>query len=295
MTISDFDDVPELAGRTSLMRAKNTRRGSRQLRLLIAGFILCLCAGCAVNPITGEDELMLIPEEQDVEIGKQYAPEVEKHLGGRIEDEALQEYIDSVGQRIARVSQKPNLEYHFVALNHKSVNALALPGGYLFVTRGMLENLETEAQLAGVLAHEIVHVVARDTANMMSNEMVLSTLMMGAAIAGGSEAATTAQVAHMIVGLQYSKSDERQADVGGMKYMVRAGYDPQGMVETMEMFESRRTDTLDDFLSTHPSPINRVGYLKRRIRRKYADRTALRIGKEDYQKSVLDRLPKPDA
>jgi predicted Zn-dependent protease len=278
------------------MKADNTRKGSRQLKLLIAGFILSLCAGCAVNPITGEDELMLIPEEQDVEIGKQYAPEVEKHMGGRIEDEALQEYIDGVGQRIARVSQKPKLEYHFVALNHKSVNALALPGGYLFVTRGMLENLETEAQLAGVLAHEIVHVVARDTANMMSKEIGINMLMVGAAVVSSAsrEVMTSAQVAHMIVGLQYSKSDERQADLGGMKYMVRAGYDPQGMVETMEMFESRRTDTLDDFLSTHPSPTNRVGYLERRIHTRYSNLTDAKIGKEDYQKSVLDRLPKPD-
>ncbi|MHC4157290.1 MAG: M48 family metalloprotease [Planctomycetota bacterium] len=275
------------------MNAEKSRRSYKELGLLIVGFILCLCTGCAVNPITGEEELMFIPEKQDREIGKHYAPEVEKQMGGRIDNNDLQEYIDSVGQRVARVSQKPNLEYHFVALNHKSVNALALPGGYLFVTRGMLENLETEAQLAAVLAHEVTHVVARDTANMMSNELGLSMLIMGAAIAGGSEAMTTAQVATMVLGFQYSKGDERQADVGGMKYMVRAGYDPQGMVEIMEMFEARERDMRDDFLSTHPSPINRAGYLRRRIRRKYSDLTGLKVGKEDYHRAVRDRLPKP--
>jgi len=262
------------------------------LGLLIAGFVLCLCTGCAVNPITGDEELMLISEKQDIEIGRHYAPEIEKQMGGRIDNNDLQDYIDSVGQRVARVSQKPNLEYHFVALNHKSVNAFALPGGYLFVTLGMLENLRTEAQLAAVLAHEIVHVVARDTANMMSNEIGLNLLIMGAAVAGGSEALTTAQVATMVLGLQYSKADERQADLGGMKYMVRAGYDPQGMVEIMQILESRQRDTRDDFMSTHPSPINRVGYLKRRIHSRYSKLPGLRVGREDYQRSVLDRLPK---
>jgi predicted Zn-dependent protease len=265
---------------------------SRKFALLILVLIYCLCSGCAVNPISGDEELMFISEKQDIEIGRRYAPEVEKQMGGRIDNNDVQVYIDSVGQRIARVSQKPNLEYHFVALNHKSVNAFALPGGYLFITRGMLENLQTEAQLAAVLAHEIVHVVARDTANMMSNELGLNLLMVGAAVAGGSEALSTAQVATMVVGLQYSKSDERQADLGGMKYMVRAGYDPQGMVETMEMFEARRRDTRDDFMSTHPSPLNRVGYLKRRIHSRYSNLADLKAGKEDYQKSVLDRLPK---
>ncbi|HUT31055.1 MAG TPA: M48 family metallopeptidase [Sedimentisphaerales bacterium] len=262
--------------------------------LLILGLIYCLCTGCAINPITGDEELMFIGEEQDIEIGKHYAPEVEKQMGGRINKNDLQEYIDSVGQRIARVSQKPNLEYHFVALNHKSVNAFALPGGYIFVTRGMLENLETEAQLAAVLAHEIVHVVARDTANTMSKEIGINMLMVGAAVVSraSGEVMTSAQVAHMIVGLQYSKQDERQADLGGLKYMVRAGYDPQGMVETMEMFEARERDTRDDFLSSHPSPINRVGYLKQRIHIRYSNLTDLKVGKEDYEKSVLGRLPK---
>ncbi|MHC4362319.1 MAG: M48 family metalloprotease [Planctomycetota bacterium] len=276
------------------MRTENTRKGSRELGLLIVGFILCLCTGCAVNPISGEEELMFFPEKQDIEIGRKYAPEVEKHLGGRIDNNDLQEYIDGVGQRVARVCHKPNLEYHFVALDHKSVNALALPGGYVFITRGMLENLQTEAQLAGVLAHEIVHVVARDTSNMMSKEIGLNLLLVAAAstVKAPRGAVTAAQVTTQIIGLQYSKQDERQADLGGLKYMVRASYNPSGMVETMEMFESREQTERDEFLSSHPSPENRIGYLKRKIQSKYSDLTGLKVGKEDYRRSVLDRLPK---
>ncbi len=95
-------------------------------------------AGCAVNPITGEEELMLFPDRQDIDIGKQYAPEVEKELKGRIEDQALQNYIDSVGQKVARISHRPDFDYHFVAVNDKSINAVALPGGYSCCTKGML-------------------------------------------------------------------------------------------------------------------------------------------------------------
>jgi len=89
---------------------------SNKLGVLISGFIFCLCTGCAVNPITGEEQLMLISEQQDIEIGRKYAPEVEKQMGGRIANGSLQSYVNNVGQRIARVSHKPDLEYHFVAL-----------------------------------------------------------------------------------------------------------------------------------------------------------------------------------
>lgn len=128
---------------------------SNKLGVLTLGFIFCLCTGCAINPVTGEEQLMLISEQQDIEIGRKFAPEVEKQMGGRIANESLQNYVDSVGQRIARVSHKPDLEYHFSAVEDKSINAMALPGGYVFITRGMLEKLMTEAQLAGILAHEI--------------------------------------------------------------------------------------------------------------------------------------------
>ena len=146
-------------------------------RFLILSCFLFLCSGCMDNPITGERELMFFPEEQDLEIGRAYAPEIEKQLGGRIKDEQLQNYINDIGQKISRYSHKPSWEYHFTVLNHDMVNAFALPGGYIFITRGMLEKLKTEAQLAGILAHETVHVVARDTSNAMSNQIGLGLLL----------------------------------------------------------------------------------------------------------------------
>ncbi len=262
--------------------------------LLIAGFLFYLVLGCAVNPITGEDQFMLIPESQELEIGQAYAPEIEKQMGGRIPNEAVQAYVDSVGQKVAHVSHRPDIQYHFAALDHKSINAFALPGGYVFITRGMLEKLNSEAELAAVLAHETTHIVARHAAEAMSRQIGIQLLL--TAIASSSKTSGSvmqvADVAQQIIGLQFSRENEREADLVGMQYMVDAGYDPRGMVETMQMLEEQEEVTTIDFLSSHPSPQNRQAYLAQRIQTKYGDAAGLKIGKEDYHRAVLERLSK---
>lgn len=264
---------------------------SGKLSLLILGSVLFLCAGCATNPITGQQELMLLPEEQDFAIGRKYAPELEKQMGGRIENEGLQNYIDSVGQKIARVSHKPYWEYHFAALKDDSVNAFALPGGHIFITKGMLEHLQTEAQLAAILAHETVHVVARDTSNVMSNEIGISLLLSAVTSEETSRGVmTAANLTRQIIGLRYSRKDEREADLGGLSYMVAAGYNPNGMVETMQMLQDQQKVKTIEFLSSHPSPENRVGYLTQEIQMKYQNLAELKTAREDYHRAVLDRL-----
>ncbi len=263
----------------------------RQLALLLLALAAVFFAGCATNPITGETELMLIGEDQDVEIGRKYAPRIEEELGGRIEDPVLQQYVDRVGKSVARVSQKPYFDYHFVALNDESTNAFALPGGYIFITRGMLEKLQTESQLAAVLAHETAHVVARDVANAMSNQIGMTILLAAMATSGApGEAVRAADLTTQIIGLKFSRTDEQYADLGGMDYMVRAGYNPYGMVETMQMLESLSGTRPPEFLSTHPSPENRIGYITQDIQRKYAGVEALKKGKAQYKQLVLDRL-----
>jgi predicted Zn-dependent protease len=235
---------------------------------------------------------MLISEDQDLEIGRKYAPLFEKELGGRISDDELQAYINSVGQRVARYSHNRNLEYHFTALDHESVNAFALPGGYLFITRGMLEKLQTEAQLASILGHEITHVVARDTANQISKEIGMQLVLMAAAVGtdASGQAIRAADVARQILSLSYSRTDEREADRGGMRYMIRAGYDPNGMVETMKILEEQPGEKPPEFFSTHPSPRNRIEYLNSLIERRYADIPNLTDGGERYAEAVLKRL-----
>jgi len=224
----------------------------KKLGLLILNLFFCFYTGCAVNPVTGKEELMFFPEGQDIVIGRKYAPEVEKQMGGRIADEGLQNYIDSVGQRIARVSHKPDMEYHFVALNDKSVNAFALPGGYVFITKGMLEKLQTEAQLAAILAHETVHIVARDTSNAMSNQIGIDLLLSVVTSDKTPRGVlTAADLTQQILSLGYSREDERWADLAGLDYMVGAGYNPYGMVETMQMLQNQQKIRPVEFFSTH--------------------------------------------
>jgi len=268
---------------------------TRKTHLLIPTLVFCLCAGCATNPITGKQEFMLIPEEQDIQIGRKYAPEIEKQMGGRIPDPDIQAYIDQVGQYIARVSHKPDIEYHFVALQDKSINALALPGGFIFITKGMLENLRTEAQLAGILAHEIVHVVARDSANAMSKEIGLSAILSAVTsenTPGG--VLTVADLSKQIMGLRYSRSDEQQADLSGLDYVVAAGYDPYAMVETMQILGNQSKNRPIEFLSTHPAPENRAAYLRQKIQNSNFNLANAKVGKEQYRAAVLDQLTKPN-
>ncbi len=265
-----------------------------KLRLLILSLDLCFCTGCAVNPITGEEELMFISENQDIEVGRKYAPEIEKHLGGKIDNPGLQNYIDSVGQRIARISHRPNWEYHFTAVEHKMVNAIALPGGYIFVTKGMLEKLTTEAQLAALLAHEIVHITARHSSAAISRQMSLSFVLLGLSAAGAEipqDAGKAAALALQLIGLKYSRVQERQADVAGMDYMVVAGYNPHGAVELQQILQEQDKVRPAEFLSTHPSPKNRIIYLNARVQTRYSSLEGLKIGKNAYRSAVLDHLP----
>lgn len=264
---------------------------SHEIALPKGALLLSLCIGCAVNPITGDEELMLYPEDKDLAIGRKYAPKVEKALGGKIDNEELQTYIDRVGQRIARFSHRPDLQYHFVAVNEDAVNALALPGGYIYVLKGMLKELRSEAQLAALLGHEVAHVVARDSAAALSRMQVFDLLLYASIIADApGSAVSAAQYTRFFLALRYSREDEREADLTGLDYMVAAGYDPGGVLELMQTLEQESTVRPLEFFSTHPSPKNRISYLTREVQRKYRGRKDLKIGKDEYQTMVLRHI-----
>ena len=266
----------------------------RKLVLLTISIGLCLSFGCAANPITGEDELMLDRDyHNDIKLGKEVAPQVEKELKGRIKDQVLQDYINGVGHKIARLSHNPDFDFNFVAVNDKSINAISLPGGRIFITKGLLAKLKNESQLAGILAHETVHVVARDTENMMSKQAGMGVLFVLAATQAQNQGEmVAADLALQLVSLKYSREDERTADLGGMDYMFRAGYNPNGMVETMQILQKEEeTNNSCDFFSTHPSPENRIDYLRARIQSHYLDGIAgTKTGEDEYRQNVLDRL-----
>ena len=179
-----------------------------------------------------------------------------------------------------------------MALDHESLNALALPGGYIFITRGLLEKLETEAQLAGILAHETAHVVARDTSAALSRARVMDLFVTAMAVSGATPAGAVkmAYLTRVFLGLRYSRKDEWEADLAGLDYMVRARYEPQGMVETMQILQEEDTVRPIEFFSTHPSPHNRIAYLTEAIQTKYSRVARLKAGEESYRKAVLQHL-----
>ena len=164
-------------------------------------------------------------------------------------------------------------------------------GGYIFITKGMLKKLTTEAQLAAILSHEIAHIVARHSSANMSREIGISILLSAVTSDKTPQGVlTAADLTRKILGLQYSKKDEPETDLGGLDYMTWAGYNPYGMVETIRMLQSQQESRPIEFFSTHLSPQSRLGYLTQKIQTQYPNVTTLKVGRQDYQTYVLQNL-----
>ena len=229
--------------------------------------VLALLAGCATNPVTGKKDFMLVSGDQEVAMGKQnYAPMLQSQGGAYDVDPILTEYVSAVGQRLAVVSDAP-LPYEFTVLNNSVPNAWALPGGKIAINRGLLTEINSEAELAAVLGHEIVHAAARHTAKQMSRGMVMQGLVIGTSIAAsdssyGDLAVGGANIAAQMTMMKYGRDAELESDRYGMKYMRKAGYDPQGAVSLQETFvrlsEGRNQDWLSGLFASHPPSQERV-------------------------------------
>jgi predicted Zn-dependent protease len=261
------------------------------LATICLGLTLTVLSGCAVNPVTGEEEMMFFSPEKDVALGRKYAPAIEEELGGLIPDDNLQNYLNQVGQKIARVCHRPDLSYRFAAVEEGGANALAVPGGYVYITRGLLNELKSEAQLAAILGHEVGHVVARDTMAAISRQ-IGTTALLAAALASDAPGDVTRATTFIssVLTLQYSREDEKDADMTGLSYMTQAGYDPNGIVETMQILQELQTYRPIEFFSTHPNPDSRIAYLEDRIARRYAGMSDLKVGKDEYDEKVLTPL-----
>lgn len=238
-------------------------------RLAIALGATAALAGCATNPVTGRSELALVSEAQELEIGReQYGPARQMQGGDYNVDPALTEYVDSVGQRLAAVSDR-ELPYEFTVINEGTPNAWALPGGKIAVHRGLLTELENEAELAAVLGHEIVHAAARHGAQSMQRQQ----LMQGAILVAGVAAAASdtappglvmgaSSLAASLLNQRYGRGAELEADRYGMEYMAKAGYDPQAAVTLQEKFvrlaEGRKAGWLEGLFASHPPSEDRV-------------------------------------
>ena len=257
------------------------RRCRRARTVFLLGAFALLLAGCATNPVTGEQELRLIPETMELSLGREnYLPARQMQGGDYVADPGVAAYVREVGQRLADVADR-RLPYEFAVVNDSEPNAWALPGGKIAVNRGLLYLLEDEAELAAVLGHEIVHAAARHGAKAMERGLLLMGAVAAVSAAvdrrgrggkpAGMLAVGAAQVAAVLLGQKYSRDAEREADHYGMLYMARAGYDPAAAVSLQEKLLRLKREKggppgwLERLLSSHPPSEERVQAARARL------------------------------
>ncbi len=240
------------------------------LRRFLTPGLFCAAVSCAVNPATGRRELMLISEGQEISMGREADPEI---LGefGLYPDSQLQAYVDFLGRRLAALSERPHLPWTFRVVDDPIVNAFALPGGYIYVSRGIMAYFNSEAELVSVLGHEIGHVTARHSARQITQQQ-LAQVGLVAGVILAPELADFAELAQAGLGLlflKFSRDDERQADDLGLRYLSAAGYDPREMPRVFAMLSrvsaAAGGGRVPGWLSTHPDPEDREAWIRRRV------------------------------
>lgn len=240
-------------------------------------------SSCARNPVTGKNEFMLLTESDEIKMGKETDVSVVQ-MYGIYDDEKLAKYVDDLGQKMAKISHRPNLNYEFKVMDSPVINAFAVPGGYVYITRGILAHLNNEAELAGVVGHEIGHVTARHSAQKYS-ETYLANLGLGIGSMVSEDFAMFAGLAAQGLGLlflKFSRDDERQSDVLGVDYSTQVGYDAREMSNFFHTLDKMQGQSeqggLPDWFSTHPNPADRVVDVRKEAEKKQAT-----LGKKDLK------------
>src|SRR5881296_2719697 len=267
--------------------ATATRNLMTYSRFSLVALVAVVVVGCAVNPATGARQLMLISESQEIAMGRDYDQQVTASIG-LYSDTAWQGWIQQFGARLAATSERPNLPWTFHVVDDPVVNAFALPGGYIYVTRGILAHLNSEAELAGVVGHEIGHVTARHSASQMTKQQLAQVGLVVGSIAS-SEFGRYAGLASQALGvlfLKYSRDNESQADDLGLRYMRRGNYDPREMPHVFEMLErvssAQGGGRVPEWLATHPNPENRRGRIEQEIATGPQNFTGTLVNRDSY-------------
>ncbi len=231
-------------------------------RLLGLLLVALAASACASNPVTGRRQVSLMSEADEIAIGRQGDAEIRREMGVYA-DEELQRYVSGVGERIAQVSHRPNLPWTFTIVDVPAVNAFALPGGYIYVTRGLLSHLGDEAELAGVLGHEVGHVTARHAAQQYTRSATggLGVLLASIFVPGVAPFSDLASVGLGTFFLKYGRDDELESDRLGVEYAAKAGWDPASVprfLQTLSRLDAMSARGVPNWLSTHPDPGSRV-------------------------------------
>ena len=257
-------------------------------------FLAAAVAGCGRGGRQEGPPAPPLSVEEEIELGRVLAPRVEADFGGRLDDPAIQAYVRTVGERVARSTPLHGLPYHFSVLASAAPAASALPGGPVYVTRGLLEQLDAEGELAAALARELAHINARHVGRDVALKFgvpALAAILSDAGAYGkadaGARQARLARVAAAVRELRYDEATEGEADRLGLDYLVAAGYNPASMVELLEAAAAPGPAAPPG--GARPAPDSRVGAIRRMIARKYVDRGG-RVGREEYACEVLDRL-----
>lgn len=239
--------------------------------LAAAGLLAALLAGCAKNPATGGTAFTGgLSQSQEIQMGRENHPKIIKEFGGEYGTPALKSYVDGIGQLLSKTSERPDLKFTFTVLNSDIVNAFATPGGYVYITRGLMALADNEAQLAGVLAHEIGHITALHHARRHGQSILANIGLAAVGILGGREIAKVGQLGAVTLLQGFSRENEYEADELGVRYLSRVGFDPTAMAGFLGKLRAdsrlsalRRGESPDkvdqfNYLATHPAPAARV-------------------------------------
>jgi predicted Zn-dependent protease len=264
----------------------------RSLRLLAVALLLTvLVPACSVNPATGKQQLNLIPESQEIAMGQEADVGIVAQMG-LYPDEGLQAYVQELGSRLAAKSERPHLPWTFRVLDDPLVNAFALPGGYVYVTRGIMAHLESEAELVGILGHEIGHVTARHGVNQLSKQQLA-----GIGLAVGTIASPTfarygdlAQTGMGLLFLKYSRDDEKQSDALGLRYALRTNYDPREIPGVFGLLQrvgqASGGGRAPEWMATHPDPGRRQETMNAEVAKLNMDFGGATVNARSYQQRL---------
>jgi len=231
-------------------------------KIILVFTAILMVPSCAVNPVTGKRQLMLMSEAQEIEMGKQYDPQVISTFG-QYQDDQLLQFIQTKGDEMGKLSHRPHLQYHFRILDTPVINAFAVPGGYIYFTRGILTQFNNEAELIGVLGHEMGHITARHTVSNQSKQQLGQLILVGGMIASEEfrEFAGYAMQGMQLLFLKFSRDNEREADWLGVEYASKIQYDAQKMADFFNVLKKMNMASshggIPTFLSTHPDPGDR--------------------------------------
>lgn len=235
-----------------------------KLRHIVPVAILALVAACATNPVTGRRQLTLMSEAQEISIAQEADPQIKEEMGV-YNDPALQDYVSEIGHRMAKISERPQLPWRFTVVDVPAVNAFAVPGGGIYITRGIMPFLDSEAELAGVIGHEIGHVTARHSAQQYTRQVTgqIGLLALGIFVPAARPFGEVSGQALGALFLKYGRDHELQADELGARYESTVGWDPAGVpafLSTLGRLDEAAGDRrgVPNWLSTHPDPLSRV-------------------------------------